>query len=238
MDGKLLSTKYVTCEDPFTWQCLYEHIWVTKWSNIRLGSWCPTCAGRGKITIEDVAKKVEENGGTLLSTEYSDNKSHLKVQCDKGHQWNAVWGNLKRGYWCPVCKRSRGEQAVAKQLTEWNVNYEREFIIIQPKRYDFAFEYNGSKYIIEFDGEQHFEEAPFFGKQSLEDRHKRDIEKMSEALRAGYKVIRIDHTQIANVPYHISVGVHSNVNVYLSTPPMYDWLKLSSIKLKLVIIDD
>ena len=56
-----------------------------------------------KITYTQVKNKFEEEGYTLLSTEYINAKSKLNYICPKGHTHSMTWTNFKTGYRCPSC---------------------------------------------------------------------------------------------------------------------------------------
>lgn len=55
---------------------------------------------------EEVRKFIEQKGGKLLS-DYVNNKTPLKAQCDKGHIWHPTWTNLQRGKWCQFCNSKK-----------------------------------------------------------------------------------------------------------------------------------
>ena len=101
--GKCLSERYINESAKLTWQCKVGHQWETAPSNLKQGSWCPTCSGVRKNTIEDMQKIAKERGGKCLSKEYINNRSRLKWQCKNGHRWEAVPGNVQQGNWCAVC---------------------------------------------------------------------------------------------------------------------------------------
>ena len=42
-----------------------------------------------KLTIDFVKQQFKSAGYTLLSTEYINSRSKLKVRCDKGHEYEA-----------------------------------------------------------------------------------------------------------------------------------------------------
>jgi very-short-patch-repair endonuclease len=92
--------------------------------------------------------------------------------------------------------------------------------------FDFAFELNGKKYLLEYDGIQHFERRELFdySDAELKKRQKHDIEKSKHAVTNGYHLIRIDHTQLHKVEEHLIQAMnvlqgkfrtyHSNSNMY------------------------
>ena len=56
-----------------------------------------------KLTIEEMQEIAKSRGGKCLSKEYVNNYNKLKWQCAKGHIWEAVPYNVKRGCWCLIC---------------------------------------------------------------------------------------------------------------------------------------
>lgn len=50
--------------------------------------------------MQGLAKRKE---GLCLSKRYINNHTNLKWQCFKGHIWEAISNNIKKGEWCPVC---------------------------------------------------------------------------------------------------------------------------------------
>jgi len=101
--GKCLSESYVNNTAKLLWECSEGHQWEAIPSSIKRGSWCPYCAGRGKLTIEDMREIAEERGGECLSDTYSNAHAKLLWECGKKHIWEATSDKVKRGSWCPVC---------------------------------------------------------------------------------------------------------------------------------------
>lgn len=56
------------------------------------------------IACQDFAKN---KNGNCLSTEYRNNREKLIWQCYLGHIWEANWGNIQRGKWCPSCNGNK-----------------------------------------------------------------------------------------------------------------------------------
>ncbi len=102
--GKCLSKKYINNTTKLRWRCKEGHIWEGVPNSINRGSWCPYCAGRGKLTIEDKQRIAEERGGKCLSKSYTNAKTKLRWRCREGHEWEATPHNIKNiGTWCPYC---------------------------------------------------------------------------------------------------------------------------------------
>ncbi|QQS61536.1 MAG: hypothetical protein IPN70_01215 [Candidatus Moraniibacteriota bacterium] len=101
--GKCLSDEFISIHSPLKWVCVKEHIWSAQPSNIMRGSWCPYCSLRVKRTIQDMMNFAKTKKGKCLSSVYANNKTKLKWQCERGHNWEATPNNILRGQWCPFC---------------------------------------------------------------------------------------------------------------------------------------
>ena len=65
--GKCLSETYVNSKSKLKWQCEYWHIWKNTLYHIRKGQWCPYCAHRVRLTIEEMNNLAVKRGGRCLS---------------------------------------------------------------------------------------------------------------------------------------------------------------------------
>lgn len=107
---------------------------------------------------------------------------------------------------------SYGELKIAEILDEHNILYKKEysFIDLPNRRYDFAIFNTNNKivYLIEFDGEQHYIETPFF-KTTLKEQQKIDQEKTKFAEEKGITLIRIPYWERDNLSFEL-LGVNIN----------------------------
>jgi len=90
------------------WQCNKGHIWDAIPSSIKRGGWCPYCAHRAKLTIEEMQKLAESKGGKCLSKNYVNANNKLKWQCKNSHVWEATPSGIIGGHWCPKCSHIAG----------------------------------------------------------------------------------------------------------------------------------
>ena len=71
--------------------------------------------GGAYATIEEIERYaairelVEKRGGALLSPSYHDAKTPLRVRCKCGHEWEALYGTLRRS-WCQKCGSTQGHK--------------------------------------------------------------------------------------------------------------------------------
>lgn len=126
-------------------------------------------------------------------------------------------------------KEKKKISAILKQL---NIPYicQYRLPVIPALRYDFYFIILDQKYLVEYDGAQHFQmnhfrrsEEEFFFGQNL-DRLKTYI-----AIISGCKIVRIDYTQLKNCSEYLIKGIGSLDNHYFSRPEMYEYLTKEEI---------
>jgi hypothetical protein len=89
---------------------------------------CPYCAGNVKLSIEFIRAKFAEEGYTLLTKVYKNNKQRLEYICSRGHKHRVSWAdwNSKRKCRCPFCKDShvsKWEKTIRKFLDSLHVSY-------------------------------------------------------------------------------------------------------------------
>lgn len=232
-NGRCLSETYENNHTPLSWQCQHNHQpWMARLNDILNDHWCPKCGYLSYTLSIEVAREIASSrGGKCLSDVYTGIMAPLLWQCEKLHDpWYASLNSIKNhNSWCPSCRQSRGEELIASLLT---IRFNREYSAsnINPStsgklRYDFYIP--STKWIIEFDGAQHFETIPYFANsKSLEDRQELDRLKTNNALKAGHSVLRIyyDDIQIADKLINIVYRKSDGPCLYLSRVGVYNYL--------------
>jgi hypothetical protein len=106
--GKCLSSAYKNTKTKLRWRCADGHEWDAVASNvINQNSWCPKCAGKARLTLDDLRKIAASRGGKCLSTVYENALTNLRWRCAKGHEWEATPSSIKNGdTWCLICSGS------------------------------------------------------------------------------------------------------------------------------------
>lgn len=102
--------EYTRNTSKLLWRCAAGHEWRAQWAAVKLGGWCPTCAGKASPTFTAIQAKAAEHGGACLSApeDYQHAlKTKLRWQCVEGHTWEANWNRIRAGHWCPQCSRAR-----------------------------------------------------------------------------------------------------------------------------------
>ena len=193
--GLCLSTNYINARAPMKWQCSDGHIFYNQLDHVKNGNqWCPHCSGRAQNTIEQCQELAVEKGGDCLSEEYINNHIKLKWQCEKLHEWEAIFNSIQQGKWCPTCSGSRSE-ALCREIIEAEMFY--KFPKKRPsflegleldgycEELNMAFEYNGP---------QHYKYFPHYHRNGIDDfknQQIRDRKKYKICNERGIKLILI-----------------------------------------------
>lgn len=218
--------------------CEFGHIWEAAVQDIKKGRWCQACNTGYERAKQEFYEIVQAKGGKADGV-YENNRSRFKLTCAKGHHWEAYAFSIKTGTWCPHCCRSVGEEKIADFLHSLHINFIPQFRhpLIYNRRYDMMFIYNNTRYIIEFDGMQHFIYDTYFHKSNEDFLFKQEIDRIKTyvAITTGYQIIRIDYTQINNIAHHIQTALDINNLIYVSTPELYDgWLLGAKVSVELL----
>ena len=108
-----------------------------------------------------------------------------------------------KGVGCPHCNESKGEKEIAKFLSKYDINYDRQYKFPDCKNiYQLPFDFYipSMRACIEFDGEQHFLPLSFFGGQEALDRLKVNDKIKSDYCEDNYiSLIRIRYDQIEDI---------------------------------------
>ncbi len=227
-DIKTLSSNIIiTCNT-----CKYE--WSpTVRTHIKSKCGCPKCNDRLLWTLErflTIARDIhmqKYDYSLILDNDINGAFSIITIKCNTCfYQWNSsVTNHINSKSGCPKCNFSKGELKCSEALTKLNIPYQSEYIleILPRKRFDFMFTIYNKNYLLEYDGNIHFIEAPYF-KTSLKSKQEIDILKTKIAIQENYSVIRIDYTQMKNIEYHINKAIEQNNKIYYSTPEMYSYI--------------
>lgn len=178
-NGKVISDhkKIIANKTKIKWMCNNCHFqWKATYSLIKGGSWCPSCAGVKRVTIEDCKREAIKNNGKFISNKVLNTYTKVWWQCHHNHTWEATYSDIRKGRWCPlcvnktqskiynICKEIFKNETVLNNFTgfDWlragnGVGKKMEFDIFVPHL----------KLAIEYDGEQHFKPVRFGG-MSLE----------------------------------------------------------------------
>jgi len=175
--GILRSKEYSGCKKKISILCGVGHIFDMTFDSIMTGYWCRKCASikNGKKiahTYEFIKDIVEKHGGILITKEYTNARTTLKIICDKGHAFETNYARIGiNGSWCSYCPASKAQtklKIILDELlkTEILQNY-KKFDWLKNTKTGLKLEIDlwvpELKLAIEYDGEQHFTPVCFGG---------------------------------------------------------------------------
>ena len=146
---------------------------------------CKKCMGRKfaeerKFSFEYVQSYIEERGDILLSNDYINCATKLKVKCGQCyHTYNITFQHYSRGVRCGRCISSKGESEVERCLLEKDIYFETQKRIpecrhIKQLPFDFYCKLKIDEkdhirfiapFLIEYNGIQHYKPIDKFGGQ-------------------------------------------------------------------------
>jgi len=186
--GKCLSNEYINSNAKLKWRCSKGHVWYVKYSHVKAGSWCPVCAGNQLHSIEDAQEIAKGRGGKCRSKVYKGANYKLKWECKNGHKWEATYGNIQSGKWCPECSffysgeefcrlsfESLFKCKFSKSYPNWLKSKEGHQLELDgyARKLKIAFEHHGTQH---YRYHNRFHKSPEdFDKQKARDLYKREL---------------------------------------------------------------
>lgn len=159
-------------------------------SNHLKGVGCTKCANKYKpTTIEFIekCKNVHSDKYDYSKVEYINNLKSIEIICPDHGSFKQRSSHHLNGIGCPVCSKSSGEQFIENFLNKNMINFKSEYKfedlkILKSLRFDFAIfdNSNNLKYLIEFNGKQHY----FYNTRF----HKSEIDFQDQLLRDNMKI--------------------------------------------------
>lgn len=158
---------------------------------------------KGRKMLQVRYEMIGKRFGNLVVIGVSDNKTNqdtnlLICKCDCGNTCEVSYNHLTTGNTrscgC-LMGTSVGEKQIASILKAANIDFVQEYIFpeLPNHRYDFAiFKNKKLVQLVEFDGEQHYKEAPFF-KKTLQEQQQIDFKKTQFAKSINIPLIRIPY---------------------------------------------
>lgn len=174
--------------------------------------WCgkESMAQKQALTRDEVVNrcnKIFDNKYDYSQfTAYNSRKDIITVVCPIHGGWEVSVGNhLYRQSGCPYCKRSLGEEKVAKYLQKHSIDYVEQYRIPNESLFcdntimmlDFFLPKHNIA--IEYNGVQHYKEIPMFTERTLEQQQERDNAVRLYCKEHGIKLIEIPYTEYDNI---------------------------------------
>ena len=147
----------------------------------------------GKLTV----KKLDTERNK------QDKQTYWICECDCGNITSIYAGSLQRGLTksCGCLKQSYGTFVIEKFLQELNLPYTKEYYVVDKNGNKFYFDYYvNNEYIIEFDGQQHFQStAGWNSRENVINTHKKDLIKNQYCFKNNIPLIRICYKEQDNI---------------------------------------
>ena len=100
---KLVSNIYKNNKTPLEVICNKGHKTTITWNNFATGKGCKICANNQKLDFNTIKKEFKKKGWQIISNNYKNNKTPLKVICNNGHKTTISLVNFKNGHNCKFC---------------------------------------------------------------------------------------------------------------------------------------
>ncbi|MBW3021060.1 hypothetical protein KY334_07225, partial [Candidatus Woesearchaeota archaeon] len=208
--------EYINSSKRVKIKCSCGEIFSTTLSNLRQKNYKCNICNLGRLDCknlkEDVIKYIEQNNCKLLS-DYENNRSKLKLQCECGKIFYTSFktfcggGNVVPKTRCNICTKrmSYAEKIVNDFLLKKDINFCSEYSFSDLKsekggrlRFDYAiFKDKILDLLIELDGEYHYK--PILGQLNLEIQQKNDFLKDEYCRKENIKLIRIPYWEFKNI---------------------------------------
>lgn len=147
-------------------RCPHGHITEKSLEKFKYGRRCKICSNNQRYELDDVKNQLSYYGLELISEDYINNKSHIRVRCKNGHEYNTSLVSIKRYKHCRYCYGYSGERKINEILTRSGIFFEEQkrFIDCKDKNtLPFDFYLPDKNLLIEYDGEQHFHQEHCIG---------------------------------------------------------------------------
>lgn len=182
---------------------------------------CPKCYGHFLKGHQQFENDINTKYGDRYSIlgEYVNSKTHLLVRCNRCNiEWMITPDNLLRGYGCPACNVSKGEDKIKEFLNKENIKFKFQYTFKdlygeygKPLRFDFAiFQNNKLKCLIEYDGKLHYELGGIQTQEKFDLQKSYDEKKNRYCENNNIQLYRIPYWDEDNIP-NILEGIFKNI---------------------------
>ena len=104
---KVLSS-YKNNRTPLVIECPSGHITETiTLSNFKKGWRCSVCSRKAKLTYDFVKSEFNKEGYEVISSNYINANTKLKIKCPVGHIWETTYGHFYGGKRCGICSNNK-----------------------------------------------------------------------------------------------------------------------------------
>jgi very-short-patch-repair endonuclease len=185
--------------------------------------------------IDDCVEYAKSKHGKCLSTEYTNSIALMCWECDKGHQWNASFSNVKNNNsWCPKCTIGKTQKQLHTILDNLlNIKTEPNFRGFEWQKTERGgkqeFDYYSREHRLasEYDGKQHYCPIEYFGGQEhLEHQQQLDALKNTKVAQHPEDVayfIRFNYQEPITSDYVLHKLIAADVPIFYLINGMNTW---------------
>ena len=187
----------------------------------------------------DLSSDINPNPSSISEISFNKHNISRSVSPIRNHgihccSYNQLYPNPKIKH-ISTDNMCRGEKKCYKILINiegiTDISYKYRINGDNMKSYDFYFVYDNKKYLLEWDGSSHFINDNCHNiRKNIHDQRFRDIMYTNTALLKGYRIIRIDYTQIDCIKYHIDLALKTGQRYYFSDEVLYEYIILAITK--------
>jgi hypothetical protein len=172
------------------------------------GYGCKKCGNNTKYSTEEFVSKARKIHGDKYGYQdvaYKSSTGKIIIECPFHGLFEQRPTNHLKGQGCPKCNLPKGEQRIINLLENLKLSYITQFtfedcIHIKPLPFDFLVIKDSEKYLIEFQGEQHYQSINYGkNKTDFDYRKKIDAIKKEYAMSNNIPFIEIPYTEIDRV---------------------------------------
>jgi hypothetical protein len=88
---------------PVRFRCSCGNISTITYGSLCRGSRCLECSGKRKYNLKETKTYIEQQGYSLISTEYRGAFVDLETRCSEGHTYITNWNKFQQGCRCMIC---------------------------------------------------------------------------------------------------------------------------------------
>ena len=175
---------------------------------------CPYCAEikrqkgfeKRKLTTEifiSRSSEIHNNEYDYSKTQYTNSRCPVLIRCTKHGEFSQCPIHHMNGVGCLICNSSKGEKRIRIILTRKNIDFESQYSFSncrssKNRLLKFDFFLPNFNICIEYDGEQHFKDVPFF-KNSLQTIQNNDLIKNKYCKENNIPLVRIPYWDYKNI---------------------------------------
>lgn len=204
----LISEEYKNSSQNLKMICNNGHKIEMSFGNFQRGHRCKKCSDikiheQQKHSYDYIKDYIGLFGYFLISKDYKNINSKLKIKCPNEHMFEMSFKNFKKGNRCPHCKQTNGEMNISYFLEKNQINFEYQYSFKDCKfkrTLPFDFYIPSLNLCIEYDGKQHYEINEYFGgRDGFIDTKIRDTIKNIYCKNNNIKLLRIPYRKFNDI---------------------------------------